>query len=143
MDLNPNVLSILIGVNDAGTRIKKGVPTIDEYEETYNSILDQTRTQFPGILFVLCQPFILPVRNVKAAWDLWHTEMGKQQAIVEKLAKTYNAVHVEFQKVMDKACLRAPADYWMWDGVHPTVAGHELLACEWIRMVSKRLSFLK
>jgi phospholipase/lecithinase/hemolysin len=66
--------------------------------------------------------------------------MTKQQAVVEKMTKTYNAVCVEFQNVMDHACRKAPADYWMWDGVHPTVAGHELLAREWIRMVSKQLS---
>lgn len=143
LDLKPNVLSILIGVNDAGTRIKEGAPTLDQYEETYKSILDQTRARFPEVLFVLCEPFILPVKNVKDKWELWHTEITKQQVIVEQLAKTYNAVYVEFQKVMDKACRKAPADYWMWDGVHPTVAGHELLAREWIRMVSKRLIFIK
>ncbi len=143
LDLKPNVLSILIGVNDAGTRIREGVPTIDQFEETYNSILNQTRAQFPNILFVLCQPFILPVGNTKNKWELLYPEMQKQQAIVERLTKTYNAVYVEFQKVMDKACLKAPADYWMWDGVHPTVAGHELLAREWIRMVSKQLTFIK
>lgn len=32
---------------------------------------------------------------------------------------------------------------WIWDGVHPTVFGHELMAREWIRQVSNRLAFLK
>lgn len=143
IDLKPDVLSILIGVNDAAKRIKNGVPAIDQFEETYNLILEQTRAQYPEILFVLCQPFILPVGNVKDNWEVWHDEITKEQAIVKKLAKTSNAVYVEFQKVLDKACLRAPADYWIWDGVHPTVAGHELLAREWIRMVGKRLSFIR
>ncbi len=143
LDLNPDVLSILVGVNDAGRRIKNGIPTIEQYEETYQLILERIRTQNPEVLLVLCQPFILPVGHVKDNWEVWNDEMVKEQAIVRKLAKTHNAVYVEFQKVLDKACLRALPDYWIWDGVHPTVAGHELLAREWIRAVSKRLPFIR
>ena len=143
IDLNPNVLSILIGVNDVGSRIRDGVQTVEQFEEIYKSILDKTKSQLPEILIVLCQPFILPVAGVKDNWEMWNTEMTKQQAIVEKLAINYNAVFVEFQQVMDIACRKAPAEYWVWDGVHPTVAGHELLAREWIRMVRKRIRFMK
>lgn len=143
LDLKPNVLSILVGVNDMGTRIKNGGAAPDQFEEIYGKLLEQTKTLFPDILFVLCQPFILPVGNMKDKWELKHAEIMKDQAIVAKLAKTYNAVHVEFQQVMEKACRKAPADYWMWDGCHPTVPGHELLTREWIKMVSKRLTFLK
>lgn len=143
LNLKPDVLSILIGVNDVNAKIKDGLTGADHFEENYKMLLEQTWNQFPGILFVLCQPFILPVGNVKKKWNLWHFEMNKKQAVVEKLAKTYNAVYVEFQEVMDNACRRAPADYWIWDGIHPTVAGHELLAREWIRMVSKRLTFIQ
>jgi lysophospholipase L1-like esterase len=143
LDLNPDVLSILVGVNDAGRRIKDGVPTIEQYKESYQSILERTRTHNPEVLLVLCQPFILPVGHVKDNWEVWYDEITKEQAIVKNLAKTYNAVYVEFQKVLDKACLRALPNYWIWDGVHPTVAGHELLTREWIRMVSKRLPFIR
>lgn len=51
------------------------------------------------------------------------------------------AVFVGFQEVFDIACEKAPADYWIWDGVHPTVAGHELMAREWLKQVEKRISF--
>ena len=57
------------------------------------------------------------------------------------LATKFNTVFVGSQEVFDKACEKAPADYWMWDGVHPTVAGHELMAREWLKQVEKRISF--
>jgi lysophospholipase L1-like esterase len=67
--------------------------------------------------------------------------MVKRQAVVEKLSRQYNTVFVAFQEVFDKASEKAAAEYWMWDGVHPTVAGHELMAREWISQVEKRLKF--
>lgn len=81
----------------------------------------------------------MPVGNVKEKWDLWHIEISKRQAVMKKLARMNKTLFTDFQKVMNKTS----ADYWIWDRVHPTVAGHELLAREWIRMVSKRLAFIK
>ena len=42
---------------------------------------------------------------------------------------------VHFQHMFEDATKRAPADYWIWDGVHPTYSGHQLMADEWIRTV--------
>ena len=95
---------------------------------------------FPDILFILCEPFILKVGKVKDNWEAYRADMAQRQAIVRKLALQYKAVFVASQEVFDKACEKAPAEYWMWDGVHPTVPGHELLAREWIKQVGKRIS---
>ncbi|MEI8114671.1 MAG: SGNH/GDSL hydrolase family protein [Bacteroidia bacterium] len=143
LDLKPDVLSILVGVNDSSSVIYKWEPVIsvEKYEETYQSLIEQTLAKFPDIVFVLCEPFILPVGKVKENWETYHADMFQRQAIIRKLAAKYNAVFVGFQDVFDKACDKAAADYWIWDGVHPTVAGHELMAREWIRQVEKRIKF--
>lgn len=141
LDLKPNILSILIGVNDSTSVLFdwKPVVPVEEYEKVYRRLLDQTKAALPDVLFVLCEPFVLPVGNVKDNWDRYHADIAKRQAIVRKLAQEYDAVFVPFQEVFDKACQKAPASYWIWDGVHPTVAGHELMAQEWIRQVEKRI----
>lgn len=147
LDLKPNILSILIGINDSSSVVfppQNGIQvTAEKYEEIYKKILNQSKAQNPDILFVLCQPFILPVGMVKNNWTAYQYEVKKRQEIVLLLAENYKAILVDFQEVMNKACKLAPEDYWMWDGIHPTVAGHELLAREWIKQVSQRLSFLK
>jgi lysophospholipase L1-like esterase len=97
--------------------------------------------KFPSIIFVLCEPFILPVGRVKENWDAYHADIVQRQAVVRKLATKYNAVFVGFQEVFNNACKRAAADYWIWDGVHPTVAGHELMAREWLNQFGKRIKF--
>jgi lysophospholipase L1-like esterase len=143
LDLKPDVLSILVGVNDSTSMVFDWPPAVspEKYEETYTSLLEQTKVAFPNILFVLCEPFILPVSKVKENWEKYHSDIIKRQCVVRKLASQYNAIFVGFQEVFDKACNKAPADNWIWDGVHPTVAGHELMAREWLKQVEKRISF--
>lgn len=143
LDLKPDTLSILIGVNDSSSVVFQREPiiTIEKYEEGYKSLLEQTKAKFPDIIFVLCEPFILPVGKVNENWDAYHTDIVKRQVVVRKLVAQYNAVFVGFQQVFDKACEKTSADYWIWDGVHPTVPGHELMAREWIKQVDKRIKF--
>jgi lysophospholipase L1-like esterase len=59
----------------------------------------------------------------------------QRRVIVVKLAAKYHAALVDFQKVFDDGNRRAPADYWIWDAIHPTYSGHQLLADEWERVV--------
>jgi len=145
LELKPDVLSLLIGINDTSSVIfpHPDPVTTAKYEEVYRSLLSQTKSQFPGILFILCNPFILQVGKVKENWDAYKAELAKRQSVVLKLVKEFDAVFVDFQQVFDQACKRADADYWIWDGVHPTVAGHELMAREWLKQVSKHLKFLR
>jgi lysophospholipase L1-like esterase len=128
LDLKPDLLSILIGVNDSG----KGVP-LDQFEQVYDKLLGDTRAANPGVRVVLCAPFMLPVGQRQGGE--WNADIKRRQEVVEKLAHKYHAALVRFQPMFDAACQRAPAEYWIWDGVHPTYAGHQLMADEWERVV--------
>jgi lysophospholipase L1-like esterase len=130
LDLKPDVLSILIGVND----LNKGV-TAEDYEQQYDQLLSQTVQALPNVTLILCEPFGLPVGKKKDNWDTYRKSLEERQAIVAKLATKYHAADVKFQPVFDEATRRAPDDYWIWDGVHPTYSGHQLMADEWIRSV--------
>ena len=83
---------------------------------------------------MLCEPFILPGRANQGRWEDWQADIGKLQKVTEKLAAKYHAPVVHLQKLFDDAAKRAPVAYWVWDGVHPTYAGHQLLADEWVRV---------
>ena len=123
LDLKPDVLSILIGVNDSG----RGV-TLDQYEQVYDKIISQAKSANPKIKLVLCAPFVKPTGKI-------NEDIRKRQEIVAKLAQKHGAALVQFQPVFDEATKRAPADYWIWDRVHPTYRGHQLMADEWERVV--------
>lgn len=135
LDLKPDVLSILIGVNDFGHAAKADVPfSVDDYEKRYDQLLTQTVAALPKVKLVLCEPFFGLGKGTQAHIDRWKATMPQMDAVVEKLAKKYRAPVVHFQKVFDDALQRAPIDYWIWDGVHPTYSGHQLMADEWKRV---------
>jgi lysophospholipase L1-like esterase len=130
LDLKPDLLSILIGVNDLGAGV-----TAEQYEQEYDQLLADTMRALPKVRLVLCEPFGLPVGGKKDIWETYHAQLLVRQAIVAKLGEKYHAPVVHFQTVFEDATKRAPADYWIWDGVHPTYSGHQLMADEWDRTV--------
>lgn len=143
LDLKPDLINILIGVNDTGTAVKGNKDcTPEQFESDYRALLKNTKMTLPDVHLVLCIPFVLPVGPVKEQWEKYQNELKPRQEIVHRLAKEFNAVVVNFQEAFDKAIKRAPADYWIWDGVHPMPAGHELMARVWIREVRKKLKFV-
>ena len=71
----------------------------------------------------------------KEQWAEWDAAIRKIQQIVAKLGEKHKLPVVHFQKVFDEAAKRAPAEYWLFDGVHPAWAGHQLMADAWVRAV--------
>lgn len=134
IDLKPDVLSILIGVNDYWhKRNGKYDGTIEVYENDYRKLLQQTKEKFPGIKLVLCEPYY--VLNTSAVDETWVAPMKEYQAVAKKLAKEFNTLWVPFQEVFDEAIKHAPATYWTGDGVHPGMPGAQLMAEAWLRVV--------
>lgn len=131
LDLKPDVLSVLIGINDSG----KNIP-LAQYEEVYDKLLADARAALPNVKFVLCEPFYLPKEGHRAG-DAHDEDVRQRQAIVAKLAAKHGAALVRLQRVFDEACKRAPAEYWVWDGIHPTYSGHQLFADEWVKATSQ------
>ena len=139
IDINPDLLSILVGVNDVFAVVVRGEKiTADDFRTSYDALLAQTKQALPNVKLVICEPFILPVGVVKKDPVPWTTEVQKRQPIVKELAEKYGAVFVPLQDAFNNALKKAPADHWIWDGVHPMPAGHELIAREWLKAVKKQ-----
>ena len=135
IDMNPDLLSILIGTNDVGRGVKP-----NEFETDYRFILDESLKANPKLRLVLLDPFVLKCGRLTDdnAWKSRRTATDKMGAVVTKIAKDYNTVHIRTQEVFDAATKIAPPEHWIWDGVHPLPQGHELIARNWIQEVSAR-----
>lgn len=137
IDLKPTVVSILIGVNDIWHPMNAGQEvSAEKFEEGYDKLLAQTIVSLPDAKIILCEPFITPGKATSPKWDVWQAHVKKFQDIVAKLGTKHHAPVVKLQKTFDDACKRAPAEYWVWDGVHPTYAGNQLIADEWVRVAT-------
>jgi len=137
LDLNPDVLSILIGVNDVGHAVRSNTDIdVAAFEADYRSLLDQSRQANPELKIVLLEPFVLPVTRVKQQWETWRGKIDRLRPIVANLASDYNALLLKTQDIFDAAAKRAKPSHWIWDGVHPLPQGHELIARKWIELVA-------
>jgi lysophospholipase L1-like esterase len=134
LELKPDVLSILIGVNDFW-HMRNGQydGTVKIYESDFRKLLSNTKSALPNIQLVICQPFVLP--GTTAVDETWLEPFAPYQAAAEKICKEFDAVWVPFQKVFDEALNHAPASWWAPDGVHPSMAGAYLMAAAWLKAV--------
>ncbi|MDR0555290.1 MAG: SGNH/GDSL hydrolase family protein [Treponema sp.] len=134
LDVKPDVLSILIGVNDCLRAVRNNQTDIDadRFGETYRRILGETAAKLPGIRILLCEPFILPVGQVKENYAVWKRMIGRIQGKVRELSAEFHTILVPLQKTFDERCGVREAAYWIWDGIHPAVCGHQVIADKWI-----------
>ncbi|MGO4547325.1 SGNH/GDSL hydrolase family protein [Paenibacillus sp. 2TAB23] len=136
ISLNPDIISILVGVNDAWRSMNGEASGItDRYERAYRHILEETKQVLPEAQLVLCEPFILNTGAPSQNWQAWSERITAYRHTVRELAGQFGAIFVPLQAAFDEACTRADASYWLWDGVHPTAAGHELIARKWLETV--------
>ena len=135
LNLNPDLISIMIGINDIWHEFDfcNGVEC-DRYEFIYRELLKWSRNKFPCIQFILIDPFILSNSNLPKGMA---TEVASRRIVVKKLAREFHALHLDTQELFDAACNTAPTNHWSYDGVHPTIAGHRLLANAWLELFKK------
>lgn len=134
LEIQPNVLSILIGVNDYWHKHNGNYDgTVEVYQKDLTALLERTKNQLPNVKLIICEPFA--VKGVKAVDDTWYPEFDSYRAAAKEIASASGAVFVPFQKVFDQAEKVAPGSYWTTDGVHPSLAGSQLMAQAWLKAV--------
>lgn len=131
INLTPDVLTILIGVNDTWhERGGQNGVEVPRYERFYRELIEWTLSALPNIKIILMTPFANPVNDHIASF---FPEVNERQAVVEKLAKEFSLPCVKLHEDFEAANTRAPMEYWTPDGVHPSGAGHQLIADAWLK----------
>ena len=142
LDMKPDLLSILVGVNDI---VKSQGKAIDmkKWEADYRYLLESSLKQNPKLKIVLLNPFILPTGrfvNNPDEFKSFTDYINNMAVVVSKLAHDYKAVHIKTQEIFTASAEKAGAENWIWDGVHPLPQGHELIARNWIAEVAKTIN---
>ena len=134
LEIKPDVLSILIGVNDIWHKLNGQYNgTVEIYRNDYITLLERTKNVLPDVRLIICEPFA--VKGVKAVDDKWYPEFYEYQKASKDIAAQFGAIFIPFQKIFDEAQKYAPGIYWTGDGVHPSLAGAQLMAKAWLAAV--------
>lgn len=134
ISLKPDVLSILIGVNDFWHMINGNYSgTLKTYRDDFTALLKQTKEKLPDVQLIIGEPFA--VSGIRAVDEKWYPAFNDYRAAAKEIAKNFNAVFIPYQSVFDKAKQSAPGVYWTHDGVHPSLAGAQLMAEAWLAVV--------
>ena len=101
LDLKPDVLSILIGVNDFSHSLDGSYKsTAETYESGYRALIKRTKAALPNVKLVICEPFVLKAGKVN---DKWFPGYDGYRAAAKRVADESGAVFVPFQTMFDAA----------------------------------------
>lgn len=136
--INPDIVTLLIGVNDTWRNQNDGVELtdeeLDEFESDYRFLLKSLH-QRTDARVILMEPFVLPYPKDRVGW---RNDLDKRIQIVRKMARDYQTELIPLDGLLNAAGIRDGFSYYTGDdGVHPTVAGHGLIANSWLKAVDE------
>ncbi len=138
LDIRPDVLNILVGVNDVHYSVFNGKEfCIEKIKETYISLIDRVREVNPEVKIILCEPFNYAIESPGKEWATWQPRLCQVQRMVREIAEEKNVFFLPLQKMFDELCEKAEPIHWIWDGIHPTESGHWMIAQKWLDFVRK------
>ena len=136
IDLKPDVVTILAGVNDVNRLIQgtEGGMVCEESFSALNSIVETIKEKLPETKIIMMEPFALSGSiTEKVKYNAFMEELGKRGENTKRISEKCHVLFIPLQKIFDDALKVMPENYWLLDGVHPTPAGHEIVKREWIR----------
>lgn len=136
LNLKPNWISIMVGINDAIRRYDR-----DEHIETeryisiYRKLLTDAKQQYNS-KFIIMEPYVMPTSELRVKC---REDLDPKIHALRDLAQELGAIYVPLDGLFAAARSRASNEYWAPDGVHPTPAGHALIARAWLQAVGAQL----
>ena len=135
LDVKPDYMSILVGVNDVAVGLKRGTGfDVQGYMEQYDALLCEIRETMPGVKLMLMESFInegeVPHQHGIEAFE---EGMAMCSEAVQMLCAKHELPFLSLQFDLYELEEQHPAGYWTRDGVHPTLNFHEYIAQKWVK----------
>ena len=125
IDLQPDVVSLLIGINDTWRAFDSNDPTAAEvYEANYRKLLEDIKANTPAKI-IMIEPFVLHHEPNK---DTWRADLNPKIDAARRLAREFADVYIPLDGLFAAACVNQEPAHWAGDGVHPSQAGAEFIA---------------
>lgn len=132
IDIKPDILSILIGINDVWRRYDRNDETsMESYEDDYRYIIEEALKN--GIeKIVLLSPFVLPCPEDRKTW---REDLDPKIQVVRSLAREYKLDFIDLDGFFAEKITKIRPEFYAPDGVHPSDAGHAAIALKWIEFI--------
>lgn len=137
-NLQPDVASILLGVNDVWHEFdgKNGVET-ERFENIYRILVKETLEKLPNLKLMLMEPFCIHGGVTDTKYEAFRSEVEKRAEATRKIAEEFNLVFIPLQKELDELSQKYAYGCFSGDGVHPSIEGHAVLARAWLEGFKK------
>ncbi|MBQ8840414.1 MAG: SGNH/GDSL hydrolase family protein [Clostridia bacterium] len=135
INLKPDLISILIGVNDVWHELGENPNGVDadKFFKVYSMLIEEIKEALPDVKIIILEPFVLKGCSTIEKWEYFEKEVPLRAEASRKIAEKYSLPFVELQKGFDELCKKAPEAYWLCDGVHPSAKGHEYIKSQWLK----------
>lgn len=133
INLKPDYMSLLIGVNDVWHELdyENGV-SAPKFKKVYRLMLEELQEELPDMKIILLEPFVQKGTGTEAAYDWFRREVELRAQAVRELADEFGLPFMPLQADLDALLEKAPSEYWLQDGVHPTDYFHQYMADKWV-----------
>ncbi len=122
ISLKPDVISILVGINDTWHTVNKNA-SHEIFEESYRKLLERIKKETSAKIIMLEQ-FTIYHQNS----EQYHPDVDIKIQITRKLAREFADAYVPVDGLLAKASVGADMEKLTGDGVHPKEAGHRVIA---------------
>ena len=96
-------------------------------------LIEEIKEALPDIKIMILEPFCLRGFNTEIYFEEFQKGVKERAEKAKMVAEKYGLTYIPLQEKFDEAATKAPNEYWLYDGVHPSPAGHELIKREWIK----------
>lgn len=139
INLKPDYLSILIGVNDYLHLVESGTGVdIDIFEEVYSMLIETIMEKLPEIKIFIMEPFVFEytltcsTKEEPNKWQGFKTGVRERADVAKKIAEKYGIPFIPLQARLDSEVEKFGVSSLTEDGVHPTALGHRIIADAWL-----------
>ncbi len=138
----PDLVSIFVGINDCGFYSVWGLDVnVDRFKQLYRNMLNEIRSFLPNVKFIICEPSFYPAGSRKEDETHIGDMLPPVRQAVREIAEEEGIPFVALQDKFTALCKNGTPEYWLWDGIHPTLAGHQMIADEWIQVFQRNFLF--
>jgi lysophospholipase L1-like esterase len=129
LNMDPSYMSILIGINDVWHEIGEGngVDAV-KFDRVYDWLITELKEAKPDLQIMILEPFVLKGPATEHAWEEFYSETLLRSAACKRLAEKHSLIFVPLQEKLEALAAQTSNTYVLGDGVHPTYAGHQVIA---------------